>query len=65
MAEHKAHKGDRQSSFSTKAEKEVSHLNPISGGNHHFSGECIEGGEGRCNRGQFWSLGRLDRSRHI
>lgn len=37
MAEHKAYKGDRQFSFSTKAEKDVSHLHPISGRNHHFS----------------------------
>lgn len=44
MAEHKAPKGGRQ--FRTKAEKEVSQLNPVSGGNNHLSGESIEGGEG-------------------
>lgn len=64
MAEHKVHKGDRQSNFSTKAEKDVSHLNPISRGNH-FSGECIEGGDCMCNRGHFRCLGHLDRNRHI
>lgn len=61
MAEHKAQKGDRQ--FSTKAEKDVSELNPVSRGNNHFSGEYRR--RGRCGRigDCFWSLGHLDRSR--
>jgi len=44
MADHKAHKGDRQ--FITKSEEKVSQLNLDSRENNDFSGECVEGGKG-------------------
>lgn len=44
MADHKAHKSDRQ--FITKSEEKVSQLNLVSRENNDFSGECVEGGKG-------------------
>lgn len=44
MADHKAHKGDRQ--FITKSEEEVSQLKLVSREKNDFSGEFVEGGKG-------------------